>query len=210
MNRSLGQTSPCLNAFAGGQAAAYKMFETIKRKPKIDPYDTSGITLEKIEGEIELRDVYFRYPARREVQIFAGFSLHVPSGTTAALVGQSGSGKSTVISLVERFYDPDAGEVLIDGIDIKKLQLKWIREKIGLVSQEPILFATSLRENIAYGKENATDQEIRIAIELANAAKFIDKLPKVIPFSFGENNNFRFFCSPCKNCSPSAFSIQLY
>lgn len=193
MNRSLGQTSPCLNAFAGGQAAAYKMFETIKRKPKIDPYDTSGITLEKIEGEIELRDVYFRYPARREVQIFAGFSLHVPSGTTAALVGQSGSGKSTVISLVERFYDPDAGEVLIDGIDIKKLQLKWIREKIGLVSQEPILFATSLRENIAYGKENATDQEIRTAIELANAAKFIDKLPKVIPFSFGENNNFRFF-----------------
>lgn len=209
LNRSLGQTSPCLNAFAGGQAAAYKMFETIKRKPKIDPYDTSGITLEKIEGEIELRDVYFRYPARREVQIFAGFSLHVPSGTTAALVGQSGSGKSTVISLVERFYDPDAGEVLIDGIDIKKLQLKWIREKIGLVSQEPILFATSLRENIAYGKENATDQEIRTAIELANAAKFIDKLPKVIPFSFGETTIFVFF-SPCKNCSPSAFSIQLY
>ncbi|KAK9224004.1 hypothetical protein WN944_012453 [Citrus x changshan-huyou] len=184
---SLGQTSPCLNAFAGGQAAAYKMFETIKRKPKIDPYDTSGITLEKIEGEIELRDVYFRYPARPEVQIFAGFSLHVPSGTTAALVGQSGSGKSTVISLVERFYDPDAGEVLIDGIDIKKLQLKWIREKIGLVSQEPILFATSLRENIAYGKENATDQEIRIAIELANAAKFIDKLPKGLDTMAGEH-----------------------
>lgn len=184
---SLGQTSPCLNAFAGGQAAAYKMFETIKRKPKIDPYDTSGITLEKIEGEIELRDVYFRYPARPEVQIFAGFSLHVPSGTTAALVGQSGSGKSTVISLVERFYDPDAGEVLIDGIDIKKLQLKWIREKIGLVSQEPILFATSLRENIAYGKENATDQEIRTAIELANAAKFIDKLPKGLDTMAGEH-----------------------
>lgn len=184
---SLGQTSPCLNAFAGGQAAAYKMFETIKRKPKIDPYDTSGITLEKIEGEIELKDVYFRYPARPEVQIFAGFSLHVPSGTTAALVGQSGSGKSTVISLVERFYDPDAGEVLIDGIDIKKLQLKWIREKIGLVSQEPILFATSLRENIAYGKENATDQEIRTAIELANAAKFIDKLPKGLDTMAGEH-----------------------
>lgn len=181
----MGQTSPCLNAFAAGQAAAYKMFETIKRKPKIDPCDTSGITLENIEGDIELRDVYFRYPARPEVQIFVGFSLHVPSGTTAALVGQSGSGKSTVISLVERFYDPDAGEVLIDGIDLKKLQLKRIRETIGLVSQEPILFATSLRENIAYGKENATDQEIRTAIELANAAKFIDKLPKVIPFSFG-------------------------
>lgn len=175
----MGQTTPSLNAFASGQAAAYKMFETIKRKPTIDAYDTSGITLEDIEGEINLKDVYFRYPARPDVQIFSGFTLHVPSGTTAALVGQSGSGKSTVISLVERFYDPDSGEVLIDGVDLKKMQLRWIRGKIGLVSQEPILFATSIRENIAYGKENATYEEIRTAIELANAAKFIDKLPQV-------------------------------
>ncbi|KAH7568643.1 hypothetical protein ACOSQ2_011985 [Xanthoceras sorbifolium] len=184
---SLGQTSPCVNAFAAGQAAAYKMFETIKRKPKIDPYDTSGITLENIEGEIELRNVYFRYPARPDVQIFSGFSLHVPSGTTTALVGQSGSGKSTVISLLERFYDPDSGEVHIDGVDIKKLQLRWIREKIGLVSQEPVLFATSIKENIAYGKDNATDQEIRTAIELANAAKFIDKLPQGLDTMVGEH-----------------------
>lgn len=181
-SRSLGQTSPCLNAFASGQAAAYKMFETIKRKPKIDPYDTSGMVVEDLDGEIELRDVCFRYPARPEVQIFSGFSLQVPSGTTTALVGQSGSGKSTVISLVERFYDPDSGEVLIDGVDLKKLKLSWIREKIGLVSQEPILFATSIKENIAYGKENATDQEIRTAIQLANAAKFIDKMPEVNHF----------------------------
>ena len=179
--RSLGQASPCLNAFASGQAAAYKMFETIKRKPKIDAYDTSGIVLEDITGEIELKDVYFRYPARPELEIFSGFSLQVPSGKTAALVGQSGSGKSTVISLIERFYDPDAGEVLIDGVDLRKLQLKWIREKIGLVSQEPVLFATTIKENIAYGKENATDKEIRTATELANAAKFIDKLPMVNP-----------------------------
>ncbi|MCH98760.1 ABC transporter B family member 9-like, partial [Trifolium medium] len=116
---SLGQTSPSLNAFAAGQAAAYKMFETIKRKPKIDAYDTSGTVLEDIKGDIELKDVYFRYPARPDVQIFAGFSLFVPSGTTTALVGQSGSGKSTVISLLERFYDPDAGEVLIDGVNLK-------------------------------------------------------------------------------------------
>lgn len=159
------------------------MFETIKRKPKIDASDTSGVMLEDIKGDIELRDVYFRYPARPEVQIFSGFSLYVSSGTTAALVGQSGSGKSTVISLLERFYDPDAGEVLIDGVNLKKLQLKWLREKIGLVSQEPILFLTTIRENIAYGKENATDAEIRTAIELSNAAKFIDKLPKVIQFT---------------------------
>lgn len=168
-----------MNAFAAGQAAAYKMFKTINRKPQIDAYDTSGIELNDIKGEIELKDVYFRYPARPDVQIFFGFSLHVPSGKTAALVGESGSGKSTVISLLERFYDPESGEVLIDGINLKKLKLKWIREKIGLVSQEPNLFATTIKENIAYGKEDATHEEIRTAIELANAAKFIDKLPKV-------------------------------
>ncbi|KAE8722976.1 ABC transporter B family member 5 [Hibiscus syriacus] len=184
---SLGQTIPSVNAFASGQAAAYKMFETIKRKPMIDPYDTSGITLEDIRGEIELKDVYFRYPARPDVQIFAGFSLHVPSGTTAALVGQSGSGKSTVISLLERFYDPESGEVLIDGVDLKKIQLQWIRGKIGLVSQEPILFATTIRENIAYGKDNATHEEIKEAIDMANAAKFIDKLPKGLDTMVGEH-----------------------
>ncbi|KAG5254615.1 ABC transporter family member [Salix suchowensis] len=162
---SLGQTSPCMNAFASGQAAAYKMFETIERKSKIDPYDTSGMVLEDLDGEVELRDVYFRYPARPEVKIFSGFSLQVPSGTTTALVGQSGSGKSTVVSLVERFYDPDSGEVLIDGVDLKKLKLSWIRGKIGLVSQEPILFATTIKENIGYGKENATDQEIRTGLD---------------------------------------------
>ncbi|XP_073224373.1 ABC transporter B family member 9-like [Cicer arietinum] len=184
---SLGQTSPCLDAFAAGQAAAYKMFETIKRKPKIDAYDTSGVVLEDMKGDIELKDVYFRYPARLDVQIFAGFSLFVPSGTTTALVGQSGSGKSTVISLLERFYDPDAGEVLIDGVNLKSLQLKWIREQIGLVSQEPILFTTTIRENIAYGKEGATDEEITTAITLANAKKFIDKLPQGLDTKAGQN-----------------------
>ncbi|CAL5345305.1 unnamed protein product [Camellia sinensis] len=186
---SLGQTSPCLNSFAAGQAAAYKMFETIKRKPQIDVYDTSGIAMEDIKGEIELKDVHFRYPARPDVQIFSGFSLQVPSGTTTALVGQSGSGKSTVISLLQRFYDPEAGEVLIDGINLKKFQLKWIREKMGLVSQEPILFGTTIGENIAYGKENATNEEIRTAIELANAAKFIDKLPKGLDTMVGEHGS---------------------
>ena len=169
-----------MGAFAAGQAAAFKMFETIERKPEIDSYDTRGKVLEDIRGDIELRDVYFSYPARPEEQIFSGFSLSIPSGTTAALVGQSGSGKSTVISLIERFYDPQAGEVLIDGINLKEFQLRWIRGKIGLVSQEPVLFTSSIRDNIAYGKEGATAEEIRAAAELANAAKFIDKLPQVL------------------------------
>ncbi|KAG7532464.1 ABC transporter-like [Arabidopsis thaliana x Arabidopsis arenosa] len=184
---ALGQTLPSLNSFAAGTAAAYKMFETIKRRPKIDAYDMSGKVLEEIKGDIELRDVYFRYPARPDVQIFAGFSLTVTNGMIMALVGQSGSGKSTVISLIERFYDPESGVVLIDGIDLKKFQVKWIRSKIGLVSQEPILFATTIRENIVYGKKDATDQEIRNALQLANASKFIDKLPQGLETMVGEH-----------------------
>ena len=176
---SLGQASPILTAFAAGQAATFKMFETIKRQPDIDAYDTGGRLLDDISGDIELKKVCFSYTSRPDEQIFNGFSISIPSGTTAALVGQSGSGKSTVISLIERFYDPQAGEVLIDGINLREFQLKWIRQKIGLVSQEPVLFACSIKENIAYGKDGATDEEIRAAAELANAAKFIDKFPHV-------------------------------
>ncbi|CAL9202553.1 unnamed protein product [Musa hybrid cultivar] len=184
---SLGQASPCLTAFSAGQAAAYKMFETINRKPEIDVYDTSGIVLEDIKGDVELKDVRFSYPARPDQLIFNSFSLYVPSGTTMALVGESGSGKSTVISLVERFYDPQAGQVLIDGIDLKELRLKWVRERIGLVSQEPVLFTTTIRENIAYGKEGATAEEIQRAAKLANAAKFIDKMPNGLDTMVGEH-----------------------
>ncbi|EOA26469.1 hypothetical protein CARUB_v10022518mg [Capsella rubella] len=184
---SLGQASPCLSAFAAGQAAAYKMFETIERKPDIDSYSTDGKVLDDIKGDIELKDVYFTYPARPEEQIFRGFSLFVSSGTTVALVGQSGSGKSTVVSLIERFYDPQAGEVLIDGINLKEFQLRWIRSKIGLVSQEPVLFTASIKDNIAYGKEDATIEEIKSAAELANASKFVDKLPQGLDTMVGEH-----------------------
>ncbi|CAA2979723.1 ABC transporter B family member 11-like [Olea europaea subsp. europaea] len=184
---SLGQASPCMSAFAAGQAAAFKMFETINRKPEIDAYDTKGKILDDICGDIELRDVYFSYPARPNEEIFKGLSLFIPSGTTAALVGQSGSGKSTVISLIERFYDPRAGEVLVDGINLKEFQLKWIRSKIGLVSQEPVLFTASINDNIAYGKDGATHEEIRAAAELANASKFIDKLPQGLDTMVGEH-----------------------
>ncbi|KAJ0978732.1 hypothetical protein J5N97_014206 [Dioscorea zingiberensis] len=184
---SLGQASPATSAFAAGQAAAFKMFETINRKPEIDSCDTSGRTLDEIQGDIELRDVCFSYPARPNEPVFSGLSLFIPGGRSFALVGGSGSGKSTVISLIERFYDPQSGKVLIDGIDIKDFQLKWIRGKIGLVSQEPVLFASSIRDNIAYGKENATVEEIRAAAELANATKFIDKLPQGLDTLVGEH-----------------------
>ncbi|KAL0435361.1 UNVERIFIED_CONTAM: ABC transporter B family member 11 [Sesamum radiatum] len=184
---SLGQVSPCLSAFAAGQVAAFKMFQTIYRRPDIDPYNMKGMVLNDINGDVELKDVHFSYPSRPDERIFNGFSLMVPSGTMLALVGQSGSGKSTVINLVERFYDPQAGEVLIDGINIKEFQLRWIRGKIGLVSQEPVLFASSIKDNIAYGKDGASLEEIKAAAEHANAAKFIDQLPQGLNTMVGVN-----------------------
>ncbi|KAJ4827047.1 ATP-binding cassette, sub-B (MDR TAP), member 4 [Turnera subulata] len=159
---ALGQTSPCMSAFAAGRAAAYKMFETINRKPAIDAYDTTGRTLDTVRGDIELKDIYFSYPARPDEHIFSGFSLTIPSGTTAALVGHN-------------------------GINLKELQLKWIREKIGLVGQEPALFTSSIKDNIAYGKDGASFEEIRKAAELANATKFIDKLPQGFDTMVGEH-----------------------
>ena len=108
--------------------------------------------------------------------------MRIPRGTTTTLVGESGSGKSTVICLIERLYDPQAGEVIIDSVNTRKFQLQWIRKKIGLVSQEPILFASTIKENLAYGKDGATLEEIHVSSELANATKFISRLGQVLIF----------------------------
>ncbi|TKW16213.1 hypothetical protein SEVIR_5G285300v4 [Setaria viridis] len=183
---AIGNASPSISAIAEGKSAAQRLLEIINRKPNIDTTDTSGIVLEDIKGDVELKDVFFRYPARPEQLILDGLCLQVPSGTTMAIVGQSGSGKSTVISLVERFYDPQAGEVLVDGVNIKSLQLHWLRGKISLVSQEPLLFMTSIKDNITYGKADATLEEIKRAAELANAANFIEKLPNAYETMVGQ------------------------
>ncbi|XP_073138939.1 ABC transporter B family member 11-like [Henckelia pumila] len=184
---SLEQVSACLSASIAAQVAAFKIYHTISREPEIDPFDGGGLVMDDIKGDVELNDVHFSYPSRPNEKIFVGFSLRVPNGTTLALVGESGSGKSTVINLVERFYDPQAGQVLIDGIDIKEFQLRWIRGKIGLVSQEPVLFALSIKDNITYGKDDASMEEIEIAAEHANATKFIDKLPQGLDTMVGQN-----------------------
>ncbi|KAF7030271.1 hypothetical protein CFC21_041852 [Triticum aestivum] len=184
---AIGTASPSISAIAEGQSAAYRLFEIMNKEPKIDITDTSGIVLDGIRGDVELNNVFFRYPARPEQLILNGLSLHVPSGTTMAIVGESGSGKSTIISLVERFYDPQAGDVLIDGINIKSMKLQWIRGMISLVSQEPLLFMTSIKDNITYGKEDATLEEIKRAAELANATNFIEKLPNAYETMVGQN-----------------------
>ncbi|GAA0183190.1 ATP-binding cassette [Lithospermum erythrorhizon] len=146
---------------------------SISQTSSLDSSDESGTTLQNLKGEIELRHVSFKYPTRPDIQIFRDLCLKIHSGKTVALVGESGSGKSTVISL----YDPDSGFITIDGIEIKQLQLKWLRQQMGLVSQEPALFNDTIRANIAYGKKgNASEVEIIAAAELANAHKFISGL----------------------------------
>lgn len=137
-------------------------------------------------GSVELRSVSFRYPARPEVQVFHQFSLKVEPGRSLALVGQSGSGKSTVISLVERFYDAEAGQVLVDGCDVKEMDLQCLRTKVGLVSQEPVLFSCSVRDNICYGNPGASQQQVEDAARAANAHSFIQKLPEGYSTQVGE------------------------
>jgi ATP-binding cassette subfamily B (MDR/TAP) protein 1 len=126
-----------------------------------------------LKGDIKLKDVFFSYPARPDQMILKGLNLEIEAGKTVALVGQSGSGKSTIIGLIERFYDPIKGSIFIDNCDIKELHLKSLRSHIALVSQEPTLFAGTIRDNIVYGKEDASEDEIRRAARLANAHEFI-------------------------------------
>ncbi|RZS05106.1 hypothetical protein BHM03_00035582 [Ensete ventricosum] len=137
----------------------------------------TGRKLAGVDGHIKFVNVHFSYPSRPDVLIFNGLNLNIPSGKIVALVGGSGSGKSTVISLIERFYEPQRGQILLDGHDIKDLDLKWLRQQIGLVNQEPALFATSIRENILYGKDDATIDEIAQSAKLSEAINFIKHLP---------------------------------
>lgn len=164
--------------FSEASSAGERIMEVIKRVPKIDTESEEGDVLESVSGNVEFKGVEFAYPSRPENLILRGFNLQVPAGRTVALVGSSGSGKSTVIALLERFYDPLGGEILLDGMDIRRLKLKWLRSQMGLVSQEPALFATSIKENIIFGKEDATMEEVVAAAKVANAHNFISQLPQ--------------------------------
>ncbi|KAJ6425429.1 hypothetical protein OIU84_026075 [Salix udensis] len=156
----IGQAIPSMGAFAKAKVAAAKIFRIIDHKPAIDRNCESGIELEAVTGLVELKNVDFAYPSRPDVRILNNFSLNVPSGKTIALVGSSGS-----------------GQVLLDGHDIKTLKLRWLRQQIGLVSQEPALFATTIKENILLGRPDADQVEIEEAARVANAHSFIIKLP---------------------------------
>ncbi len=112
-------------------------------------------------------------------QILNGLNIIIPAGKTVALCGSSGCGKSTSIQLIQRFYDPDQGEILLDGQDLRSISLKWLRSNIGIVSQEPVLFFGTIEDNIRFGKLDATDEEVIAAAKMANAHDFIMQLPQV-------------------------------
>ncbi|KAM6894114.1 bile salt export pump isoform 3-T3 [Xenentodon cancila] len=183
---NLGQASPCLEAFAAGRGAATIIFETIDREPEIDCFSEAGYKLDRIKGDIEFHNVTFYYPSRPEVKILDKLSVAVKSGETTAFVGPSGAGKSTAVQLIQRFYDPKEGMVTLDGHDIRGLNIQWLRSLIGIVEQEPVLFATTIGENIRYGRPDVTMDDIIAAAKEANAYNFIMDLPQKFDTLVGE------------------------
>ena len=127
----------------------------------------------KLEGAVKFSSVYFAYPTKPDTTVLRSLTLEIPPGKTVALVGSSGCGKSTVTNLLQRFYDPGEGVVSVDGRNLREYDLYSLRGQMGLVSQEPRLFACSIRENIAYGRKDASMEEIEAAAKAANAHRFI-------------------------------------
>uniref|UniRef100_A0A8C3KSZ8 ATP binding cassette subfamily B member 1 n=1 Tax=Calidris pygmaea TaxID=425635 RepID=A0A8C3KSZ8_9CHAR len=183
---SIGQTAPSIEAFASARGAAYAIFNIIDNEPQIDSYSETGYKPDHIKGNLEFQNVYFNYPSRPDIEILKGLNLKISCGQTVALVGGSGCGKSTTVQLIQRFYDPREGTVTIDGQDIKTLNVRYLREIIGVVNQEPVLFATTIAENIRYGREDVTMEEIEKATKEANAYDFIMKLPHKFETVVGE------------------------
>lgn len=149
-----------------GVGAATRLFELQDRHPTISP--TKGDKVETARGPIRFENVSFSYPTRPAVTIFNELCFDIPQGSNVAIVGPSGGGKSTIASILLRFYNPTTGRVLIDGKDIAGMNAKSLRRKIGVVAQEPVLFSGSIADNIGYGRPNATRAEIISAARQAN------------------------------------------
>ena len=168
--------------FTEARTAAARIYEVIDRESLINPLDTNTLPDRKSDSKagmrIELKKVEFSYPTRKEQTILNGLDMVIEPGKTVALVGASGGGKSTVIGLVQRLYDVKSGEILVDGENVKDINVRSLRKDIGIVSQEPVLFATSIIENIRYGLKGISEKDVYAACEKANCHEFISKLPK--------------------------------
>ena len=170
--------------FQNGMSGIERFWEVMDIEPEIKDADNAKV-LENVEGRVEFRDVSFSYEASKG-RVLTNLSLNVSAGENIALVGPSGGGKTTLCSLIPRFYEADTGDILIDGTSIKDITLKSLRESIGVVAQDVYLFSGSIKENIAYGKTDATDEEIERAARLAGASEFIDLLPDKYDTYVGE------------------------
>lgn len=176
---SVGQLAGLAPDTSAAVSAIPSVFDILNRRPSItnDRKRSKKIESSK-QVDVEFKKVIFAYPSRPDIVVLNNFSLRIKSGSMVALVGGSGSGKSTVIWLIQRFYDPTNGRVLMGGVDLRDLDLKWLRRHIALVGQEPSLFAGSIRENIAFGDPNASWSEIEAAAKEAYIHKFISSLPQ--------------------------------
>lgn len=192
---SLGNVAPNAQAFTTGVSAAAKIYNTIDRVSPLDPVSDAGLKLDQVSGTVELRNIKHIYPSRPEVVVMEDVNLVIPAGKKTALVGASGSGKSTVVGLVERFYDPVGGKVFLDGVDVSTLNLKWLRQQISLVSQEPTLFGTTIYGNIRHGligtkyEHESEERQAELIVEaakMANAHDFITGLPEGYETNVGE------------------------
>ncbi|KAF1759846.1 hypothetical protein GCK72_016313 [Caenorhabditis remanei] len=174
---ALGLAGPQLAVLGTAQGAASSIYEVLDRKPVIDSSSPAGRKDMKIKGDITVENVHFTYPSRPDVPILRGMNLRVNAGQTVALVGSSGCGKSTIISLLLRYYDVLKGKISIDGVDVRDINLEFLRKNVAVVSQEPALFNCTIEENIRLGREDITREEMIAACKMANAEKFIKTLP---------------------------------
>ncbi len=163
-----------------------RVFEILDEQPENIDINSVQTAVRRIEGNVEFKDVAFTYPSRKEIQVLKNINLSARKGETVAIVGPSGSGKSTLIGLLLRFYDPENGTLLIDGKDAKSFPLTELRNNMAIVPQDVLLFGGTIRENIAYGKPNATIAEITEAARKANALEFIDMFPEKFETIVGE------------------------
>lgn len=173
---ALGGLASLFGSIMSAMGANDRVFKLLDRTPKM-PVAGEGCRPDTFSGAIELDNVHFSYPTRPDAPVLKGLSLKINPGEVHALVGSSGGGKSTVVNLIERFYDVQLGSVRLDGRDVRELDPSWVRAHMGLVRQEPVLFGCSIRENIAFGRPQATEDEIVAAARLANAHDFITGFP---------------------------------
>lgn len=173
---SLGGLSDLWADFMKASGAADRVFELLDRPPAMAP--SGGKILSNVQGLLEFSDVWFSYPTRKELHVLKGLDLRIEPGKVVALVGPSGAGKSTIASLLLRLYDPERGDIRLDGHDLKELDPNYLRRQIGIVAQEPLLFSFRIADNIRYGRETATDAELEEAAKAANAHDFIQKFPE--------------------------------